>query len=108
VGKLLYGIPAVEVTIEERALAHVRAVIITKLRRNESFTLTWDLDGKGAGGRRTIWIHPAIPLQFEFDDAKSVLLNTAWLDAMMVTANTAGGMRIVPEPEPTEASPAPH
>ena len=40
-GTLHYGGSEASVHIEERALAHLKVVVATKLRRNESFTLSW-------------------------------------------------------------------
>ena len=40
-GTLSYGAPPHEIQMEERLLAHVKIVIIDKLRRNESFLLSW-------------------------------------------------------------------
>ena len=34
-GKFTYGSPAVEVELDDKVLAHVKAIITSKLRRNE-------------------------------------------------------------------------
>lgn len=39
-GTMQYGSGS-EIQIEDRALAHLKVAIATKLRRNESFTLSW-------------------------------------------------------------------
>ena len=39
-GKIFYGGAATPIEIEDRALAHLKVVIATKLRRGESFTLS--------------------------------------------------------------------
>lgn len=92
------------IQIEDRALAHLKVVIATKLRRNESFTLTWKHPEGDAPGRTTIWLHPSIPLRFIFDDAETPKLRADWITAMANSANTSGGITLVPEnmlpPEP--------
>src|SRR5687767_10259238 len=70
-GTIFYGGDATPIHIEDRALAHLKVVIATKLRRNESFTLTWRHQDDQPGGRSTIWLHPSIPLRFVFDDAEA-------------------------------------
>ena len=47
----------------------LKVVIVTKLRRKESFTLSWVHPEGEPAGRSTIWLHQAIPLRFVFDDA---------------------------------------
>lgn len=39
-GTIRYG-DSNEIHIEDRALSHLKVAIATKLRRNESFTLSW-------------------------------------------------------------------
>ena len=61
-GTIQYG-NGEEIHIEDRALAHLKVVIATKLRRNESFTLSWQHPDGDPAGRSTIWLHPSIPLR---------------------------------------------
>ena len=67
-GTLFYGDAATPIRIEDRALAHLKVAIITKLRRGESFTLSWQHPDDQPRGRSTLWLHPNIPLRFVFDD----------------------------------------
>ncbi|WP_345545056.1 hypothetical protein [Microbacterium jejuense] len=96
-GTLYYGAQDVPIHIEDRALAHLKVVIATKLRRNESFTLSWQHPDEGPGGRSTIWLHPSIPLMFVFDDAEPPELSRAWIDKLAHSANTSGGILLVDE-----------
>lgn len=98
-GKLLYGTPPEAIEFDDRMLAHMKIVILTKLRRNEAFAMSWEHDQALGGGRATLWLHPAIPLQFKFSGSKQPDINSAWLEAMMLTANTAFGLRVLPESE---------
>lgn len=83
--------------IEDRALAHLKVVIATKLRRQESFTLSWEHPTDQPIGRSTIWLHPAIPLRFIFDDPEAPTLNAACIAELAKTANSAGGVTLAPE-----------
>ena len=83
--------------INDRALAHVKVVIATKLRRNESFTLSWRHPDDEPGGRSTIWIHPSIPLRFTFDEPEAPPLNAKWVEGMMQSANSTGGIMLIDE-----------
>lgn len=98
-GKLLYGLPPVEIELTDRELAHVKVVMITKLRRSEMFAFTVDgvVDGQPQS-RRLLWIHPSIPLQFAFDGTGEEKLNRIWLEELMASANGGGSLRISPEP----------
>lgn len=66
-GKLRYDSALPSILIEDVELAHLKVVIGTKLRRQESFMMTWHPPGGDPGRVCSAWIHPAIPLQFAFD-----------------------------------------
>jgi hypothetical protein len=93
-GQLSYGDQTASFDIDDRTLAHVEAVILAKLRRNESFALTIDAEH---GGRDTIWLSAAGQLRFSYTTERPPI-NRAWLDALIDTANSTSGMRIVDEP----------
>ena len=77
-GTIFYGGEATPIHIEDRALAHLKVVIATKLRRRESFTLSWQHPDDQPRGRSTIWLHPSIPLRFVFDDPEPAQLSRQW------------------------------
>lgn len=93
-GSLHYGSPPATFELDDRALAHVELVVLAKLRRNESFALTLDTPS----GRSTIWVNAASTLRFDLGPEPREI-NRAWLDALIDSANTTAGMRVVPEPE---------
>lgn len=95
-----------KVDLEDRLLAHVQAVIGSKLRRNECFFFTWREDVSVGGGRRSVWLNPYTPLQFTYHGSRSPRINRAWLDALAYTANQPGGLYIVREPEELTPTPA--
>lgn len=96
-GLLYYGGSRDPVTIEDRALAHLKVVVATKLRRNESFTLSWQHPDGAEPGRTTIWLHPSIPLRFVFDEPEGPELSAEWITAMAHSANSSGGIMLLPE-----------
>lgn len=97
-GKLVYGAPTWSIEFDDRALAHLRIVMIAKLRRAESFSFSWKFDASYGNGRSSLWLHPAIPLQFEFYGGREPSLNRAWIDALMTSANSPGGLELLDEP----------
>ncbi len=98
-GYLLYGRPAEEIEIEDRLLTHVKIVILAKLRRGEPFPFSFQHDANDGAGRSTIWLHPAIPLRFKFQDSQQPEIRREWLDLLMSAANSGDGLRLIPEPE---------
>jgi hypothetical protein len=98
-GKFIYGIPTVEIEMDDKILAHVKAVITAKLRRNESFTFTWEDPDGDELSHHSVWLDSAIPIQFEIAGKQDPPLNREWLDLLNRSASTPGGLRIVPEPE---------
>jgi hypothetical protein len=97
-GTLFYGSDRTAVDIDDRTLAHLQLAVVAKLRRHESFSLTWrDSDGSGQG-RHVLWVHESIPLRFVYAGSRMAAINRAWVDAMLATATTTTGMRVVPEP----------
>jgi hypothetical protein len=106
VGELLYGSPPERVQIDDRTLTHVRAVCMAKLRRNEPFAINLDYDPEHGGGRITLWLSPASTLAFRFDGGRRPAVNRAWLDALMLSANSPDGLRLLEEPRGEQAAPA--
>lgn len=91
-GHLFYGSETQPAEIPDRVLAHVKFVATTKLRRGESFTLSWRHPDDRPGGRTSIWMQPAIPLRFVFDSVEPEQLDRAYLNELAHAANTNGGM----------------
>jgi hypothetical protein len=87
------------VDFEDRTLAHLQLVIGAKLRRNEAFFFAWKDDPASGDGRTTIWVHPRIPIAFKFYGSRSPAINGAWVKALMLSANSAQGLQLMPEPE---------
>lgn len=98
-GKLIYGSGAREISFDDRTLAHLKVAIVNKLRRSESFTLSWAHGLEKGSGRSTVWVHEAIPLQFVFEGNRRPSINRTWIEHLMLTANSINGLQVVPEPE---------
>lgn len=96
-GYLYYGDSADPVSIDDRALAHLKIVIATKLRRNESFTLSWRHHEEDSTGRSTIWLHPSIPLRFVFESAEAPEISRQWVEDLANSANSSGGITLIDE-----------
>ena len=96
-GTIFYGGSASPIHIEDRALAHLKVVIATKLRRSESFTLSWRHPPDQPPGRSTIWLHPSIPLRFVFEDPEPAELSRQWIEELAHSANSSGGIMLVAE-----------
>lgn len=96
-GSLIYGNSTSPILIDDRALAHLKVVIAIKLRRQESFTLSWVHKDGEAPGRSTIWLHPSIPLRFVFDETEPPTLNPDWIAALSLTLSSTGGVCLVDE-----------
>ena len=96
-GTLYYGDSGTPIGIEDRALAHLKIAITTKLRRGESFTLSWQHTEEQPRGRSTLWLHPSIPLRFVFDEPVAPELSRSWIEELMRSANSTGGIQLIPE-----------
>jgi hypothetical protein len=94
-GTIYYGGSATPIHIEDRALAHLKVVIATKLRRHESFTVSWQHPEDQPRGRTTIWLEPSIPLRFVFDDPEPAELSREWIEELANSANSSGGIMLV-------------
>ena len=93
-GNLFYGNAIEPIDMPDRLLAHVKVVTATKLRRGESFTLSWRHPKGSAAGRTTIWMQPAIPLRFVFDDADAGAIEPGILRRLAEGANSSAGLMI--------------
>jgi hypothetical protein len=96
-GTLQYD--GVLVEFDDRLLAHLQIVIIGKVRRNESFLMSWRDSSETGNGHSAVWIHPAQNLYFKFSGGRSAAINQEWLSQLTDSANSARGMLITKEPQ---------
>jgi len=90
-GALLYG-GQHRIEFDDRLLAHLQIVIGAKLRRHEGFFLSWSEQASTGAERVTIWIEPAQPLMFRYQNDTPLMINREWLDTLTVAANSARGL----------------
>lgn len=88
-GTLEYNSSHPPVEVDDNTLAHLKIVIGTKLRRNESFMMTW-LPTEKNSTRVTIWMHPSIPLVIAFDDPNLPPIEPKRVERMMEHLNARG------------------
>ena len=86
-GQLMYGNAVTPIGVDDELLTHLRTVIVTKLRRNESFPLTVR---NGDGAAETMWLHAAIPLRMVV--AEEAEVNRPLMAAMMNAASLPAGL----------------
>ncbi|MET0672310.1 MAG: hypothetical protein ABWY37_02340 [Microbacterium pygmaeum] len=108
-GQLIYGFgPAIE--IDDWGLRHLELVMLTKLRRDESFRFHWDEEPGVAGDLEkpgchgTLWLSKGSQLYFSYDGALDRPLNGQWLTVLINAANGNQGLRLLPEPSANPAA----
>lgn len=88
--ELAYGAEGTPIYIPEHLLAHVKLIVTTKLRRNESFMMSWrHADGSG---RSSVWLDPSIPLRFTFESADEPRIDHALLARLAAEASSNAGL----------------
>ena len=97
-GRLVYGTKGNSIEMDDRTLAHLRLVVMTKLRRAECFMLDVPL-ADGRGSHRSVWLHPSVPLVFHFYGNRQPRINRTWAEQMVQAAGGPDGLTIGPEPE---------
>ncbi len=91
-GSLEYNSSRPPIEVDDLTLGHLKIVIGTKLRRNESFMMTWLPESGRLAGRLTTWMHPSIPLIFTFDDAAMPAIDPKRIEHMMERLNARGDL----------------
>ncbi|ANF33020.1 hypothetical protein A0130_16360 [Leifsonia xyli] len=103
-GHLIYG--GMHVAFEDRVLAHLQIVIVNKLRRSESFAVSWRDATEVGDGRSAIWIDPSIPLYPRFDATRGPDIDRAWLLRLAASADSSTGLIVTgPDGEPVNGAP---
>ncbi|MGC5172252.1 hypothetical protein ACPW96_16545 [Micromonospora sp. DT81.3] len=95
-GRFIYDTLGNAVDIDDRTLAHLRIVIMNKLRRSESFM--FDVEMGDGSGRRSFWMHASVPLQFHFFGGRNPQINRTWVEELMLSASGPNGLTVTPEP----------
>jgi len=85
------------VTFDDRVLTHLEVVIVNKLRRKESFAVSWREPQDNGSGRTTIWLDVSIPLRFRYDGSRAPKLSREWVERMAESATSATGLIVTDE-----------
>lgn len=97
---MLYGGTDLQFSFDDRALMHLQIVITAKLRRGEGFNFSWADSPESGGGRNSLWLHPTNTLTYRFDDGHLPAINREWIESLILSANSAGGLVYLPEDAP--------
>ncbi|WP_309129901.1 hypothetical protein [Microbacterium sp.] len=89
-GQLFYGPTEQAIEVDDALLAHVQLVAITKLRRGESFVMSWKRSG--GPGRETVWVQPSIPLRFLCESEENLPMDGRLLEELAQAASSLRGM----------------
>lgn len=93
-GTLFYGADRIAIRIDDRVLAHVRAVITAKMRRGEGFLISWSDSLSIGDGRSSVWVHPACDLHYKFDGTRMPKLDPALLEQLNGESLQARGIEL--------------
>lgn len=93
-GRLRYDSTLEPINIDDVTLAHMKIIVGTKLRRQESFMMSWVPADESGDGRLTAWIHPSIPLVMAFDSTEPVPVDPERIARMMQSLNAHGELVI--------------
>jgi hypothetical protein len=85
------------VQIDDRLLTHLQIVIVNKLRRGESFLMSWRDSHEVGDGRSSIWLHSHSSLYFKFDGSRVPAINPVWIDELRASADSSRGLVVTAE-----------
>ncbi|WP_024355770.1 hypothetical protein [Leucobacter chironomi] len=97
-GTLIYGRHQ-EYRFDDRTLEHLRVVIVARVRRNESFFLTWTAEAQQRAVTTTLWISAGVPIVFHFSAPERPPLSRAWLQRLTQSSYSSRGLVLTPEHE---------
>lgn len=90
-GQLFYGSTPQPIDIDDRLLQYLQVVLSTKLRRGESFTITWT-DSETQHARTTLWIQPSIAMRFQYSAPDAHRLSGGYLRQLADQAALSSGL----------------
>jgi hypothetical protein len=102
-GVLHYG--SFTYTFDDRLLAHIQVVVGLKLRRGESFFLTWRASPAVGDGRHAIWIDNGMPIHCEYFGGRQPSINRGIIEAWVTAAGSSGGLHVGEENDFAEFAP---
>ena len=93
-GTLFYGSDRTPIRIDDRILAHLRAVLTAKMRRGEGFQISWTDSITIGDGRSSVWLSAESDLHYKFDGKTQPKLDQALLEQLTVESSQARGIVI--------------
>lgn len=93
-GRLLYHGRSI-IDINDRTLAHLRVVIMNKLRRHESFALHVPHPGQGT---LSLFLSPTTPLVLQFWGGRAPAIDRELIEQMMLDASSPHGLTLAGDP----------
>lgn len=85
------------VKIDDRTLTHLQIVIVNKLRRGDTFLMSWRDATEAGSGRSSIWLHPYVLVHFTFDGSRVPAINQRWLAELTESADSSRGLIVTAE-----------
>ncbi|KTR85492.1 hypothetical protein NS354_08980 [Leucobacter chromiiresistens] len=96
-GYLVYG--GQEFEFEDRLLMHLKFVIGQRLKKQESFFMSWQRGASDGAGRVSLWMSPYATLAFSFSGSREPAYNPHWLKALLAISHTPRGLVVISEEE---------
>ena len=93
------------IDVEDRTLAHLQVVIAAKLRRGESMMFSWRDPSETGDGRTSVWLHPVADLTFKYYGGRRPAINQAWVERLVLQANSPAGLQMIEEPSDHQTAP---
>jgi hypothetical protein len=85
------------VNVDDRTLVHLQIVIVRKLRRGDTFLMSWRDSPDAGSGRSSIWLHPYVLVHFKFDGSRVPAINEQWLAELTESADSSRGLIVTAE-----------
>lgn len=96
-GRFIYGPGTLTIELEDEVLVHLQTLLSVKLRRGESFFLSWRDSKSSGGGRSSVWVEPAIQMSFRYGCNELPQVHKEWLEEMMIASMRATGLDLSDE-----------
>jgi hypothetical protein len=106
-GSFFYGNDSYEVEVDDRPLAHLKIALLSLLRAGKSVAFSFERAVSVGGGRETLWISPTTDIRFRFSGGRPPRINEPWVRAMIATAESPTGLRLLDEPLEAQAARTP-
>lgn len=94
-GTLIYS-GTQEYEFDDRTLEYLRIVITSRLRKDESFLLTWTTSAPRPV-TISLWITSSVPIAFHFAGEQQRTLSQEWFRYLMKSSYSTRGLMLAPE-----------